>query len=178
MGVRGFLRVLADLCTLARAAVVLLLLLRVGQGPEALAQVIRLLLLGWTLDVLDGVLARASRRPSPLALWDYPLDAGLAWAGWAYLAGAGLVPLPLAWAHGVLTLVLLLRYPRKSLAMLLQVLPTFAPFLLAHRLAPEAFREALLWALLALLLDGRRFLGVVREFMEDVGLGVPSPRRP
>lgn len=54
--------------------------------------------------------------------------------------------------------------------MLLQVPPTFAPFLFAHRLAPQAFQEAFLWALFMLLLDGRRFLGVIREFMEEVGL--------
>lgn len=51
--------------------------------------------------------------------------------------------------------------------MLLQVPPTFAPFLVALSLAPAAFREAALWAILALLLDGRRFLGVVREFLEE-----------
>lgn len=61
------LRLLADLATLARGGVVALVLLRVGEGPEALAGVVRLLLLGWTLDVLDGWLARASRRPSPLS---------------------------------------------------------------------------------------------------------------
>ncbi|WP_018110563.1 hypothetical protein [Thermus igniterrae] len=160
----------ADLATLARAGVVLLLLLRVGEGLETLPTVVRLLLLGWTLDVLDGLLARASRRPSPLAPWDYPLDAGLAWAGFAYLVGAGLVPLGPAWAWVVFSLVLFLRFPKKSLSMLLQVPPTFAPFLFAHRLAPQAFQEAFLWALFMLLLDGRRFLGVIREFMEEVGL--------
>ena len=85
----GFFRCLADLATLARAGVVGWVLLQVGEGPEALGQVARLLLVGWSLDILDGILARASGRPSPLAAWDYLLDAGLAWAGWAYLAGAG-----------------------------------------------------------------------------------------
>lgn len=61
------LRLLADLATLARGGVVALVLLRVGEGPEALAGVVRLLLLVWTLDALDGWLARASRRPSPLS---------------------------------------------------------------------------------------------------------------
>lgn len=164
------LRFLADLAILARAGVVGWVLLQVGLGPEALERVVRLLLLGWSLDVLDGVLARASGRSSPLAAWDYPLDAGLAWAGWAYLAGAGLVPAGFAWAWMVLALVLLLRHPQKSLSMLLQVPPTFAPFLVAFSLAPAAFREAALWAVLALLLDGRRFLGVVREFLEEAGL--------
>lgn len=105
------------------------------------------------------------------------MDAGLAWAGWAYLAGAGLVPAGFAWAWAVLALVLLLRHPRKSLSMLLQVPPTFAPFYLALFLAPEAFREALLWAASMLLLDGRRFLGVVREFIEETGLLPPSRSR-
>jgi len=163
---KASLRLLADLCTLGRGGVVLLLLGEVGEGPEALEGVVYLLLLGWTLDVLDGVLARASRRPSPLALWDYPLDAGLAWAGFAYLVGAGLVPVGPGLAWMVVALTLLLRYPSKSLSMLLQVPATFAPFYFAAFLAPEAFRMALLWALLALLLDGRRFLGVVREFLE------------
>jgi len=99
-------RFLADLATLARAGVVGWVLLQVGLGPEGLERVVRLLLLGWSLDVLDGVLARASGRSSPLAAWDYPLDAGLAWAGWAYLAGAGLVPAGFAWAWAVLALVL------------------------------------------------------------------------
>lgn len=169
-------RFLADLATLARAGVIFLVLLRVGEGPEALPQVVRFLLLGWTLDVLDGALARASRRPSPFAAWDYPLDAGLAWAGWAYLAGAGLLPQRVAWGLSVTALVLLLRFPRKSLSMLLQVPATFAPFVLVAFLAPETFLEALLWAALMLLLDGRRFLGVVREFMEEVGLRAPFPR--
>ncbi|WP_240695261.1 hypothetical protein [Thermus caldilimi] len=166
------LRLLADLATLARGGVVALVLLRVGEGPETLAGVVRLLLLGWTLDVLDGWLARASRRPSLLAAWDYPLDAGLAWAGLAYLVGAGLVPEGFAWSWAVGSLVLLLRYPKKSLSMLLQVPATFAPFYYAQKLAPEAFREAVAWALLMLLLDGRRFLGVVQEFLEDAGLGL------
>lgn len=174
--VEPFLRLLADLATLARGGVVALVLLRVGEGPEALAGVVRLLLLGWTLDVLDGWLARASRRPSPLAAWDYPLDAGLAWAGLAYLVGAGLVPEGVAWSWAVGSLVLLLRYPKKSLSMLLQVPATFAPFYYAQKLAPEAFWEAVIWAFLMLLLDGRRFLGVVVEFMLDAGL-LASARR-
>jgi NAD-dependent deacetylase len=173
----GFFRCLADLATLARAGVVGWVLLQVGEGPEALGQVVRLLLLGWSLDILDGILARASGRPSPLAAWDYPLDAGLAWAGWAYLAGAGLLAPGVAWGWAVLALVLLLRRPKKSLSMALQVPPTFAPFFLAQSLALEAFREALVWVLGVLLLDGRRFIGVVQEFLEDAGLFALFARR-
>jgi hypothetical protein len=173
----GFFRCLADLATLARAGVVGWVLLQVGEGPEALGQVVRLLLLGWSLDILDGILARASGRPSPLAAWDYPLDAGLAWAGWAYLAGAGLLAPGVAWGWAVLALVLLLRRPKKSLSMALQVPPTFAPFFLAQSLAVEAFREALVWVLGVLLLDGRRFIGVVQEFLEDAGLFALFARR-
>jgi hypothetical protein len=66
--------------------------------------------------------------------------------------------------------------------MLLQVPPTFAPFLVASGLGPAAFREAVLWVVLALLLDGRRFLGVVREFLEEAGLlsfsGARAPDAP
>lgn len=77
----------ADLATLARAGVILLLLLRVGEGPEALPTVVRLLLLGWTLDVLDGLLARASRRPSPL-----PPGRGASLGGLCLSGGGGVGP--------------------------------------------------------------------------------------
>lgn len=42
----GFFQRLADLAALARAGVVGWVLLQVGEGPEALGQVVRLLLLG------------------------------------------------------------------------------------------------------------------------------------
>lgn len=61
--------------------------------------------------------------------------------------------------------------------MALQVPPTFAPFFLAQSLALEAFREALVWVLVVLLLDGRRFFGVVQEFLEDAGLFALFARR-
>ena len=61
--------------------------------------------------------------------------------------------------------------------MALQVPPTFAPFFLAQSLALEAFREALVWVLVVLLLDGRRFFGVVQESLEDAGLFALFARR-
>jgi ABC-type Na+ efflux pump permease subunit len=93
------------------------------------------------------------------------------------LAGAGLLAPGVAWGWAVLALVLLLRRPKKSLSMALQVPPTFAPFFLAQSLALEAFREALVWVLGVLLLDGRRFIGVVQEFLEDAGLFALFARR-
>ncbi len=100
------MRLLADIFTAVRLVFAAFIVFAGLQyGAQAFGAVAAVFLLGWTLDVLDGHLARAdtSRPPSWLGLHERQVDAVMVVAGFVYLTLIGIVPAWLSIAYlGVL----------------------------------------------------------------------------
>jgi hypothetical protein len=160
----------ADTFTAARlgiAAFAVYAGLRYGQA--AFGAVAAAVLLGWTLDTLDGHLARADsdREPSWLGQHERLVDAVMVVAGFIYLTLIGIVP---AWASlGYLTAAALLLIRFRSAAVLTVLegpLALLIP-LVAFFVEPLWGWVYLAWGLVALLLDHRRLAVRVRILVED-----------
>ncbi|MCX7750085.1 MAG: CDP-alcohol phosphatidyltransferase family protein [Candidatus Bipolaricaulota bacterium] len=163
-----------DWLTGARALVALAILALIPWGPSALRTVAFLLLLGWTTDMVDGRLARRwDKDPTWIGEHEFHIDMVMVLASAIYLVLAGLVPpLPgaayLLGATGI-SLALLrwsgdfLRF--KSVTMLLACPWVFAPFVVGLVHDPVVVYAGLIWTAAALVLDWRRFLGVVGDFL-------------
>jgi phosphatidylglycerophosphate synthase len=163
-----------DLLTFSRGAIALAILGLVPVGPRALRSVLLLLLLGWTTDMLDGRIARrVAKGPSWIGEHDFHFDMAMVLASAIYLVWWGLVPRGLGiWylAVGVpLSLFTALWGGEflkfKSFTMLIAFPWVFAPFIVAYFHDPLMAYVGLLWMVGALIVDWRRFLGVVGDFL-------------
>ena len=154
-------KVVADLITATRGLLGLgIVWLGLTQGETALPIVVLLMLLDWTGDFVDGSIAHRSRHPRRTRIGDsdiyidlfvslclaiYLLSAGLAGFGVAfwYLFGWALI----LWRFGL----------DKNLLMLLQA-PIYLWFILvAVHLVPELGNWLVIWVLVALAINWRRF---------------------
>jgi hypothetical protein len=154
-------KVVADLITATRGVLGLIIVwLGLTQGEEALPMVVVLMLLDWTGDFVDGGIAHRSRHPRRTRIGDsdiyidlfvslclaiYLMSAGLAGVGvgFLYLSGWALV----LWRFGL----------DKNLLMLLQA-PIYLWFIMAAvRLIPELGNWLVIWVLVALAINWRRF---------------------
>ena len=154
-------KVVADLITAARGLLGLgIVWLGIMQGEKALPMVVLLMLLDWTGDFVDGSIAQRSRHPRRTRIGDsdiyidlfvslclaiYLMSTGLAGfgVGFWYLLGWALV----LWRFGL----------DKNLLMLLQA-PIYLWFILtAVHLAPELGNWLVIWVLVALAINWRRF---------------------
>ncbi|MBC7222427.1 CDP-alcohol phosphatidyltransferase family protein [Candidatus Bipolaricaulota bacterium] len=162
-----------DWLTASRILIALAILALIPFGPRALDAVAALLLLGWTTDMVDGRLARRFEKgPSWLGEHDFQIDMIMVLASAIFLTTTGLVPaeVGLPYIFGALLISLYtLRFRDflkfKSVTMLLAFPWVFTPFILALFHAPVAAYAGLIWMILALLFDWRRFLGVVGDFL-------------
>lgn len=163
-----------DWLTGARVLVALAILGVTPLGPSALRTVAFLLLLGWTTDMVDGRLARRwDKDPTWIGEHEFHIDMVMVLASAVYLVLSGLVPALPGAAYilvaSAISLALLrlstdfLRF--KSVTMLLACPWVFAPFVVALGRDPVVIYGGLLWAAAALVLDWRRFLGVVGDFL-------------
>ncbi len=169
---------LPDWLTAARGIIAAAILGMIPLGPDALSQVIALLLLGWTTDMLDGRLARRYEKPpSWIGEHDFQFDMVMVLASTVYLVSVGLIP----WWVGVpylalgLPLVLWVHHTRefiqfKAVAMGLAFPWVFVPFVVAYFHARPAAYAGLIWMLCALIIDWKRFTGVVGDFLHGSGL--------
>ncbi|HID08798.1 TPA: CDP-alcohol phosphatidyltransferase family protein [Candidatus Micrarchaeota archaeon] len=169
---------LPDWLTAARGLIAAAILGMIPFGPEALSRVIALLLLGWTTDMLDGRLARRyDKSPTWIGDHEFQFDMLMVFASAVYLIAVGLVP---AWV-GIpyLSFALLLAawayrtkefLQFKALAMGLAFPWVFIPFIVAYFHARPAAYAGLVWMLVALVLDWKRFTGVVGDFLHGSGL--------
>lgn len=169
---------LPDWLTAARGLVAAAILGMVPLGPRALPQVVALLLLGWTTDMLDGRLARRYEKP-PTWIGDHEFhfDMLMVLASAIYLVSVGLVP---AWlgipylAVGLPAVVwacMRREYLQfKALTMGLAFPWVFTPFIVAYFHARGAAYAGLVWTVCALILDWKRFTGVVGDFIHGSGL--------
>ncbi len=136
------------------------------EPTAALATIVHALLLGWTADILDGWFARRASAPTRLGHWDFALDMVMVLGSLIGLTAAGLLPVKLTTAYLALAILLVWKFPTKGMAMAVACPAVFAPFILAASLALSSFHLSLLWVALVLLIDWRRFEGVVLEFID------------
>lgn len=171
----------ADLMTLSR----LLLLLvypwvGLALGAEGLPLAGLLLVFSWTTDLLDGPIARRSRRVYPTWLGDHDLEVDMAVATGVmiYMMLAGYLSLPLGAAYAVLWAVVFWRWGwQRSPGMLYQA-PLYG--MLIWICLQDALYIGLLqaaWVVAALILTWPRFpREVVPGFL--TGLRVFFPKKP
>lgn len=167
-------KTIPDWLTAARGVTAVAILGLTFSGPDALRTVAFLLLVGWTTDMADGRLARRwDKDPSWIGEHEFHIDMFMVLAsalyliltglippiaGTAYLAGATIVSLAILWHSGEF-----LRF--KSVTMILACPWVFLPFAIALWRDPLVVYAGLIWMVAALLLDWRRFVGVVGEFL-------------
>ncbi len=169
---------LPDWLTASRGIIGAAILGLIPLGPQVLPQVVALLLLGWTTDMLDGRLARRyEKEPTWIGDHDFQFDMFMVLASSVYLAATGYVPLWIAIPYlSVGTVISLWLYWTsdfihfKGFTMAMAFPWVFAPFIIAYFYARTAAYAGLIWMVTALLIDWKRFTGVVGDFLEGTGL--------
>jgi len=151
----------ADLLTLSRALLVLLLLwLGFAQGADGLPTAVLLLVFSWTSDALDGPIARRSRIQYHSWLGDHDLEVDMAVAagllGYMIIAGYLNTMAGLLYAAGWIILILYLGLDR-SPGMLFQA-PIYGWFIWVNLREMPVFGVLLIaWIIAAVLLTWPRF---------------------
>lgn len=162
-----------DGLTASRVLIALVILALIPLGPAALGAVAGLLLLGWTTDMVDGRLARRFEKdPTWIGEHDFQIDMLMVLASAIFLTATGLVLWEASVPYlvgAVLISLYTLRFRHflkfKSVTMLLAFPWVFIPFVLALFQTPAVAYAGLVWVILALILDWRRLLGVVGDFL-------------
>ncbi|QAA77127.1 MAG: hypothetical protein BIP78_1361 [Candidatus Bipolaricaulis sibiricus] len=167
-------QLIPDWLTAIRGLTAVAILGLVPVGPSALRAVGFLLLVGWTTDMADGKLARRwDKDPSWIGEHEFHIDMLMVLASTVFLILTGLVPTLPATAYLLVAALLSLGVLRwsgdflkfKSVTMILACPWVFMPFVVALWHDPVVVYVGLGWIFAALLLDWRRFLGVVAEFI-------------
>ncbi|HHV61563.1 MAG TPA: hypothetical protein GXX51_02840 [Firmicutes bacterium] len=177
IGIVSLLKVIADILTLSRGGIAIILLMAHDfEDPASIVRfVVLLTLIGWTTDVCDGKLARASGRTGgSIASMDFPLDILFMWSGGYVFARAGLIPhaLYVAYSTAMAVAAILSRFNR---AVLLGFCAPLAglPLVMSYAYARPYFVTFTFWIIMALAADWRRFTQVVDSFIE----ALPDPGR-
>lgn len=161
---------LADGLTASRALIAIAMVLLGFEGKKALPAVVWLTILGWTTDILDGRFAR--RAPEKKSTWlgdhDFQFDMLMVFAILAYLALAGFVSMRLALIYTAIAAVAIAYFRSKSVTELFMFLILTAQMAITYRETPQMAYLYLLWIVVALLFNWRRFTDVVREFIENM----------
>jgi len=154
-------KMVADLITATRGFLGLVMIwLGLTHGEAALPMVVILMLLDWTGDFVDGGIARLSRNPRHTRIGDSDIfiDTFMSVCLGIYLISAGFAGLTLGLCYLLSWALVLWRFGlEKNLLMLAQT-PIYLWFILiALRLNPEMGRWLVLWVLVALAINWRRF---------------------
>jgi len=140
------------------------------EGRDGIGVVVAATLIGWTSDVLDGILARRSRivGRSWLGENDFTADMAMVFAGFVYLGIARFIPLSYGLGYLLLTSVLILYFRSKSLTELAAFPMIVLLFFVSLREVPTIGALYVAWVVVGLVLFHRRFHGVVSEFLENM----------
>jgi hypothetical protein len=137
-------------------------------GKSALGTVLLLTMLGWTTDILDGRLARKYRKPPTwVGEKEFAFDMAMVFSGLCYLVLSGFIPFGPAILY-VMVAAAFIAYFRSKMVTMSFATPVVAlPLIVAYFEAPQALIWYVVWIVGALVLDWRRFAGVVREFIHN-----------
>ena len=158
-----------DILTASRALIALAIASLGFVGESALGAVLVLIMAGWTTDIFDGRLARHVHKQSTwVGEHEFTFDMVMTFAGLCYLVMAGLFPLLVAVIYVAVAAVFILLSRGSKMITMSFAFPVVAlPLIVAWTKAPLAARWFVVWIVAALLLDWRRFKGVVVEFIEN-----------
>jgi len=153
------MRLLADFFTAVRLVFAAFIVYAGLQyGVQAFGAVAAVFLLGWTLDTLDGHLARAdtSHPPSWIGSHEREVDAVMVVAGFIYLTLIGIVPVWACISYLAVSTVLLVRFRSAAVLTVLEVPLVVLVVVTAFRLEPLWGWLYVAWGLGAMILDRRR----------------------
>jgi hypothetical protein len=154
-------KLVADFITTARGLLGFVMIwLGLTQGADALPIVVTLMLLDWTGDFVDGSIARRSRHPRHTWIGDSDVivDLFVSIGLGIYLISAGFVGFTLGFCYILAWILVFWRFGLdKNLLMLAQA-PIYLWFILtALRMIPESGTWLVIWVLIALAINWRRF---------------------
>jgi hypothetical protein len=165
------MRTLADIATGLRLVIAAYIVYAgLHLGPESFAGVAALTLVGWTLDTVDGHLARAATdsQPSWLGSHDRYIDTVMVVAGFLYVALIGVIPVWVCIAYLLASALLVLFF--RSIALLTALEAPLAALIpiLAFWLAPLWGWIFVAWSIVAAILDRRRLWVRVGILWDDL----------
>lgn len=167
-------KLLADILTVSRLFIAsAIIALGFIQGAEALPLVIWLTIAAWTSDVLDGTLARASRRVRSTWVGEQDLifDMVIGAALLVYMAAAGFVNIWLAGAYLGFSLLVFWRFGlTPALGKLFQA-PAYAWFIFVSlREVPQVGAWLVAWIVIAVIATWPRFpRQTIPGFLSEAG---------
>jgi phosphatidylserine synthase len=157
-----------DLLTVLRGAIAVAIALLGLAGRGALEAVVLLTLVGWTSDIFDGRLARRYKKePTWIGEREFLFDMVMVFSGLCYLVMAGFIPFVLAAVYVGVAAPFIAYFRSKSVTMSFAFPLVTLPLIVSYFNAPRAAVLFVVWIALALVIDWRRFKGVVREFIDN-----------
>ena len=167
-------KLVADFITATRGLLGFVMIwLGLTQGADGLPIVVTLMLLDWTGDFVDGSIARRSHNPRRTWIGDADIyvDAFMSICLGIYMIIAGFVESTFGFWYALGWILILWRFGlEKNLLMLAQT-PIYLWFILVTlRTAPELGNWLVIWVLVALAINWKRFTkDIVPKFISEVG---------
>lgn len=128
---------------------------------------VALLFIGWTIDILDGPLARRSGHTEQgwISQHDFLADMVMVYGSLIYFMLAGFVSLVIFVGYSGLAAIIIYRWPFKAMVMTIAIPAVALPLVLAFQFNQVMLWALLTWVALALILEWGRFKGVVRDYI-------------
>jgi len=162
------MRSIPDLLTLSRGLIAVAIFSLGFVGPEALEAVVLLTMVGWTTDILDGRLARRLQtKPSWVGEQEFTFDMLMVFGALCYLVMAGFIPFLPALLYVMVAAAFIAYFRSKSVTMSFACPVVALPLIVSYFNARRAAWFYLIWIAAALILDWRRFKGIVIEFIDN-----------
>jgi len=157
-----------DLLTLSRGLIAAAIFSLGFIGKSVLPTVLLLTMLGWTTDILDGRLARRYKKtPTWIGEKEFAFDMLMVFSGLCYLVLSGFIPFVPAVIYTMVAAAFIAYFRSKMVTMSFATPVVALPLVVAYFEAPNALVWYIVWIAAALILDWRRFKGVVLEFIEN-----------
>jgi phosphatidylglycerophosphate synthase len=164
----GLVKRVPDLLTASRAVIAVAIATLGFVGPRALEAVVLLIILGWTTDILDGRLARRWKKdPTWIGEKEFAFDMVMVVGGLCYLVMAGFFPPVIAGIYVAVAALVIAFFRSKSVTMSFAFPLVALPLVVSWFNAPRAALWFTAWIAVAVVLDRKRFKGVVLEFISN-----------
>jgi len=126
------------------------------------------ILFGWTTDILDGYFARLLKKEGKLGKYDFQIDLFFEWSFFFYLYKFNFVSEKIFLVYNIIFFFILIFFYNKTFLMSIQAPVTFTPFIIAILNYEDLRVVILLWCLINLILFYKRFLKVIKEYIEGI----------